>query len=180
MTQTQETERRMSRRDSFSELACLVASVSGMGLAVTLTGCEYGQRIHPEYSIKPGAEAVSESSRINKSLNGNIVKVQPSTVAYIGSGVGHSSATYNHEFIYVIVSGSDGKNHTLIYPYSKAIPEGKANLEYRALHDGFISSSEFVQEYVRSNFHTDDVFNIEAEGIILPRGISYTNTGEQK
>ena len=72
--------------------------------------------------------------------------------------------------------------HTLIYPYSKAILERNAVIEFRPLEDHSLdkwpskcdfSVKNFIDVFLDPIFFTYNNFPIEAEGIITRDGITY-------
>lgn len=144
---------------------------------LSLAGCEEPQPLKPnlaeEYNSEPAAftekvEAVSQ-------LEGRIVKVQPSQISYVGAwqGINGGYVSANHEFEYVLVEDANKKLHTLIYPYSKAIIEREAILKFRLLPSGTIDTEKFIDNFLKQEYFTDDIFDIEAEGIIIKEGIKY-------
>lgn len=103
------------------------------------------------------------------SLEGVILKVQPSTIAFRCEV--NSSA--NHEFLYVMVNKNFDKPFIFIYPRSKAILEGRVKIRYKPLEKGSITSGELINKYVGSNCGAFDHFNIEGNGIIKEGEIEY-------
>lgn len=132
----------------------------GIGaLALSLSGCN---DIPPYHVFDFFQKKTVEKKEGNEaSLEGMILKVQPSTIPF-NSGVRGG----NHEFIYVILQESDGKLHTLIYPHSKAILDNiSAKIDYEPLKERRIGSEAFIEKLNR-DFYTLSNFIIEAEGII--------------
>ncbi len=115
-------------------------------------------------------------------ITGKIVRVQPSHLSYNetwGTNPGGaqnpwgSRISATHEFIYVIVRGADEKLHTLVYPYSSAIPEGDATITFRPLEGGMIDADEFIDKFLNPEFFTNDNFGIRTKGFIVDGGITY-------
>ena len=113
----------------------------------------------------------------NSTLTGKIVKVQPSSVSFIGElrGNGYWGAygSENHEFEYVVMKDKNNHTHTLIYPRSHAILEENAIINYIPIAGEIISSDDFIKRYIKGDYTTDDNVPICAEGIITRDGIKY-------
>lgn len=140
--------------------------------ASAVTGCMPSSpgKLSGEYGSKP---EMNQSIEQVSELEGKILKVQPSNFTYIRWRGSNCSTSSNHEFEYVIVQDKNGVNHTLIYPYSKAILEGDATVKYRSLNSGMIDVETFIDNFIIQEYDTDDNFTIEAEGIITKDGIKY-------
>ena len=153
-----------------------LASIVLVGaLALGVAGCgneaDKPQSRVGEYASQP---AVPQNVETFSQLEGKIVKVQPSEISYAGTTITLSDRlTANHEFEYVIVEGRDGKPHIFIYPYSKAILERDATIEYRPLNSGMITAGTFIRTFLGPKYFTDANVTIEAEGIITKGGIKY-------
>jgi len=172
----------------------MTTKISGLGRIVlagtlALTGLSFVAGCGKEQPTQPTArdEYFNQFSTLQQTekqsqLEGKIVKVQPSHLSF-----GKSYHTYgynivissNHEFEYVMVEGKDGKLTTLIYPYSKAILERDATINYKPLPSKSIQSWEFISEFMSRKYVTDDNFVIKADGIITADGIKYKTDAEK-
>jgi hypothetical protein len=151
-------------------------------LVLALAGCGAEKKADIENVAKRYNPTIE--NRINRlevvelspQLEGRIVKVQPSSISYSGAWDGRiygSNISANHEFEYVMVEGKDGKVHTFIYPYSKAILERNATVRFKSLEGGAIDSETFIDRFLKKEYFTDDNVLLEAEGVIIPGGINY-------
>ncbi len=147
--------------------------IGAMGLA--LVGCEPPkEKVNLADSYKPKiVQQVERTEQATSQLEGKIVKVQPSSLSFKVGFLDTSSRIGNHEFEYVIMKDNNGRTHTLIYPYSKAILDGEAVVQYRELPLGVISTRDFVHIYIDENYGVDDNFFLEAGGFIVKDGIKY-------
>lgn len=147
--------------------------------AVSMAGCEPDQtETAKSYSKEPQAVEFMPEISLDKlpertlELEGRIIKVQPSSLSYT-YGTREASRSANHEFIYVVLESQDKNLHTLIYPYSKAILEKNANIKYVPFALESITTEKFIKNFISKDYHSEDKFNIEAEGFITPGGITY-------
>lgn len=133
------------------------------------------KKLSPEYNKHSVQSTDNETltSTETKTLEGRVVKVQPSSIPF-SKGMAQAVYAANHEFEYVIVEVADGQLHTLIFPYSKAILEREATITYRPLKSGGIDTKTFVATFLEQSDPIGN-FPIQAEGIITADGIKYKN-----
>ncbi|MBI4440577.1 hypothetical protein HY639_00265 [Candidatus Woesearchaeota archaeon] len=143
-------------------------------LALTLHGCASEQPRNETFSEYNQTVKASPLPEGRVTLVGKIVKVQIGSIP-----VGAGNWGVNHEFEYVMMQDSEGKMHTLLYPYTKAIVEQEATVTYQPLHGG-ISSVDFIQQFAPPGYdygdrHYHSIGNVmlEADGIIAKNGITY-------
>ncbi len=157
-------------------------NVLGAGiLGMALSSCEPVEKprnFSDEYRPKI-TQAVEKKEESFSSLEGKIVKVQSSHLPYTWES-GYRGFGSSHPFEYVMVEDREGKVHTLIYPYSKAILERSAAVKYRPLELGVINVNTFIDQYINAEFFTDNNFFLEAEGIIMKNGIQYQQNVQEK
>ncbi|MBS3140665.1 hypothetical protein J4405_00805 [Candidatus Woesearchaeota archaeon] len=150
----------------------------GIGLIATLGLISCGQRKLAETDLKklyiPSIVSNTDLG-IELQLRGRIIKVQPSRISFSDIDNSNNFRDQSHEFEYVFVDDEYGDMSLLIYPYSKGILERGATIRYRAMIPPKISSLAFIKTYVSPNIQIPEtsVINIEADGIIVPGGISY-------
>jgi hypothetical protein len=144
----------------------------GIGaLVLAIVGCVDNKSLNiaDEYKITPKVSA--EKPETFSELEGRIVKVQPSQLAYFSEH--NSQVSASHEFVYVIVEGQDEKSHTFIYPYSKAILEREARIKFRPLESGMIDADTLIDTFVNQRYCAANNIFLEAEGLITRDGIEY-------
>lgn len=149
----------------------------GLGLLLFgLNSCDDlfpSTKLSPEYNKKETTGKEDLMATETQTLEGRIVKVQPSSIPF-SKGMGQAVYAANHEFEYVTVAAADGQFHTLIYPYSRAILESEATIAYRPLKSGGIDTKTFMQTFLEQSDPIGN-FPIVAEGIITADGIIYKN-----
>jgi hypothetical protein len=143
------------------------------GLAIGMAGCHDPA---PTKQLLYDSSVYAQVSETRlQALEGRIVKVQPGEISFIGYKYdlygGRTAA--GHEFEYVMVETQDGKLHTLIYPYTMAIIEKNAVINFNPISGGVIDTKTFIDNFINDDFITDDNVSINAEGIIAPNGITY-------
>ncbi len=131
----------------------------------------------------PAHQNTHEKKDGRATLVGRIVKVQPSQFSYVNEKENKTYAA-SREFIYVMVEDVNQVLHTFIYPHSKAIIERDATITYRPLFER-VSADDFVRAFIRGysweHFQASPgQTTIEAEGIILPKGIQYKTNAEKE
>jgi len=149
--------------------------VGGLAFALAIGGCEPTDTTkaytRPEVFEKVEEQKLDKLPTETKTLEGRIIKVQPSIINFGGGEIAGP-----HEFIYVVVKDKSNKNRILFYPYSKAIIEGEAKISYISLPSERIDTHTFIKTFINPNYRQADVFQIEAEGFIVPKGIEYKET----
>lgn len=153
----------------------MMKKLFGIGtLVLSLPGCEPPkEKVNFADTYKPKiVQQVERAEQTTSQLEGKIVKVQPSSLSYrVPSSLSYRVG--NHEFEYVIMKDEEGRTRTLIYPYSKAILEGDAIIQYRELPLRVISTRDFVHAYINERYNPDNDFFLETDGFIVKDGIKY-------
>lgn len=153
----------------------MMRSIRNIGICALLAGCTEEGPMKKEYTqpLESAAPIVLEHfSQSEKTLEGRITKVQPSHFSF-RSGSGSEATTASHAFEYIILEDAAGRNHVLVYPFSKAVIESPATIVYRPLTGNSIDVKNFIGLFISPDFATDDNFLIEAAGIITKDGIHY-------
>jgi len=131
-----------------------------------------------EKSEKQNNEQTARTARADffskpiSTMKGKIIKVQPSQISFCKFHGGAMISSV-HEIEYVFVKTPDGWIGTFIYPCSKAIPDGEAEIHYREIDEIRIYSKKFISIFLGPEFFTEDNIPLYVVGIIDDLGIFY-------
>src|SRR3989344_7018136 len=111
----------------------MIRSIRNIGICALLAsaGCGEEGPLKKEYAQpleNPAPIVLEHFSQTEKTLEGKIRKAQSSHFSF---RVRNSTSAANHAFEYVVLEDATGRNHILVYPFSKAIIECPATITYR-------------------------------------------------